>query len=114
MDISERIRELLRSEKCKWMSQNKIADEIGISHSVLSKLSNGKFKAPSADIIMAIAKYFDVTMDWIMGLSECRRADSNCAECGFNKMQIGKLQNALDAIAYDITVLRWWLNEKGL
>ena len=70
MNISEKVQELLKSKKCKGMGQNEIAEKIGISPSVLSKLCSGNSKAPSADTVLAIAKYFNVSTDWLLGLSD--------------------------------------------
>lgn len=80
MNISEKVQELLKSKK--GMGQNEIANEIGISPAVLSKLCNGNSKAPAADTVLAIAKYFNVSTDWLVGLSsipttywECKSND---------------------------------------
>lgn len=69
----KRVNELFADAK-----QNEIAEKIGISPSVLSKLCSGNSKAPSADTVVKIATYFNVSTDWLLGLSSIPR---NCSEC---------------------------------
>lgn len=68
MDLSQKIRGLFNSPKCQGKSQNEIANEIGIASSVLTKIKQGKSTDPSAGTIYAIAKYFEVSADWLLGL----------------------------------------------
>lgn len=68
MNISKRIVELLSTIPNK--GQNEIAQEIGIAPSVISKLKQGQSKDPSAETIVAIAKYFNVSTDWLLGLTD--------------------------------------------
>lgn len=68
MDISKKVCALLNSLKCQGKSQNEIANEIGIASSVLTKIKQGKSTDPSAGTIYAIAKYFEVSADWLLGL----------------------------------------------
>ena len=90
MDISEKVQELLKSKKCKGMGQNEIAEKIGISPSVLSKLCSGNSKAPSADTIFAIAKYFNVSADWLLGLNDfpipCKDLAEGCKKTDPEKL----------------------------
>lgn len=97
MNISEKIQELLKSKKRKGISQNEIAEKIGIAPSVLSKLISGNSKAPSADTVLAIAKYFNVSTDWLLGLSDNPTTDkatkSLCKTLGLSDVAIHFLQN---------------------
>ena len=97
MNISEKVQELLKSKKCKGMGQNEIAEKIGISPSVLSKLCSGNSKAPSADTVFSIAKYFNVSADWLLGLSDNSTTDkatkSLCKTLGLSDISIEFLKN---------------------
>lgn len=109
MNISEKVQELLKSKKCKGMGQNEIAEKIGISPSVLSKLCSGNSKAPSADTVLAIAKYFNVSTDWLLGLSDNPTTDkatkSLCKTLGLSDVAVFFLkdennQNIRDVINF--------------
>lgn len=68
-NFSERLYEL-RSEH--GISQVQLAKEIGFSRSVLGYWEKGT-KVPNANAIIALAKYFDVTSDYLLGLSDEER-----------------------------------------
>ena len=59
-----RIRELRCERK---ISQAALANAVGISQSVLCDYENGKAE-PTAPVIIALAKYFCVTTDFLLGL----------------------------------------------
>lgn len=65
-NFSERLVEL-RTEK--GLSQVRLAKEIGFSRSVLGYWEKGT-KIPNANAIIVLAKYFDVTSDYLLGLSD--------------------------------------------
>ena len=73
INISERVIELLESEKGK--SQNDLALEIGLAPSVISKIKTGRSQDPSAETVAALAKYFNVSADWILGLTDIKTTD---------------------------------------
>ncbi|WP_019155442.1 helix-turn-helix transcriptional regulator [Robertmurraya massiliosenegalensis] len=50
----------------KGISQNKLADSIGVSSGYLSRIKNGKRLNPSVPIAMAIAKELDIPMEELM------------------------------------------------
>ena len=60
---SERIKELMGDE-----TQTSFAKRIGASQPLVSKLIGGEL--PSTTILLAIAKEYDVSVDWLLGLSE--------------------------------------------
>jgi len=64
MSYSERIKELRIS---KGLSQMQLAQATGISQSAIAKWELGKTE-PTASAIIALAKYFDETSDYILGL----------------------------------------------
>ena len=64
----ERIKELKGSD-----SQEEFARRINMTQSNVSKLLNGV--PPSASTLIAIAGEYDVSVDWLLGLSEQKKAD---------------------------------------
>lgn len=72
--------EQARGEGAKRRSVNDIAKDIGIDNSMLSKYRNGK--SLTIDSLVKIAKYFDKSTDYLLGLSdtESLTPDRNNAE----------------------------------
>ena len=62
----ERIRQLRLED---GLSQAQLAQEIGISQSAIGYWEQGS-RVPNANAIIALAKYFGVTSDYILGLSD--------------------------------------------
>lgn len=57
----------LRMEK--GLTQEELAKQINFSLSVVNKWENGK-KNPSVDAIKVLAKFFNVSADYLLGLEE--------------------------------------------
>lgn len=51
----------------KSLTQEELAKELNFSMSVVNKWENGK-KNPSVDSLKILAKYFDVTIDYLLGI----------------------------------------------
>ena len=64
--VKERVMELVDSA---GISRKKCAKEIGISYTTLNSIYNHG-KVVRVHIILQIANYFDVSMDYVLGLSE--------------------------------------------
>lgn len=62
----ERLKKL-RSKKC--ISLNKLAKELGFPQSRLYRIENGELNL-TTNILIAYAKYFNVSTDYILGLKE--------------------------------------------
>lgn len=60
--FAEMVAELLEE---KGITKYKLAEDVGISKSVLSDYCNGKVQ-PTADVIIKVAKYFDVSSDYLL------------------------------------------------
>ena len=56
----------LRKEK--GLSQKKLADAIGVSQAAIAKIEINRNEATS-DTIRKLAKYFDVSADYLLGLT---------------------------------------------
>lgn len=66
--LSERIK-LLREELN--LTQFQLAEKLGIATSSISQYESGD-RIPSDDIKIKLAKFFDVSLDFLMGLSDIR------------------------------------------
>lgn len=66
MEFKDRLKEL-RIEK--GLSQMQLALKLNVSQSAIAKWELGKTE-PTASAIIAIAKFFDETTDYILGLED--------------------------------------------
>jgi transcriptional regulator with XRE-family HTH domain len=67
MIIGERIRQLREHQ---GMSQAGLARTLGASNMAIHFLENGTTRAPHIDRLIAIATLFNVSMDYLVGLTE--------------------------------------------
>ena len=65
-EFAERIKSL-RQEK--GVGQNKMAEDLQVSNASISYWETGK-QIPSAEVIYKMAKYFNVSADYILGIVE--------------------------------------------
>ena len=70
LSYTERLKEL-RNEA--GLSQEKLAKKIYISQSCMSKYECGKSPMPTS-IAIALAKYYNVCIDYLIGLTDERRS----------------------------------------
>lgn len=66
IQFGERIK-ALRVEK--GVGQNKIAEDLCLSNASISYWETGK-QIPSAEVVYKLAKYFNVSADYLLGLKE--------------------------------------------
>lgn len=64
--FGEKVEELLKENN---YTKYKLAKDTGISKSVLSDYCKGKVQ-PTADIIIIVARFFDVSTDFLLGLED--------------------------------------------
>lgn len=64
--FSERLKEL-RIEKN--LTQSTLAKETGFSQAAIARWEAG-LQVPNIEVLVAFAKYFDVTTDFLLGLEE--------------------------------------------
>ena len=62
MALSEKIYEL---RKKGGLSQEQLAEQLGVSRQAISKWESGK-ATPESDTLISISKYFNVTLDFLM------------------------------------------------
>lgn len=71
--IKRRIQELLFEKR---ITQQDLAHEIGLTPATLSRNLSGTH-APKAEVIVAIANYFNVSTDYLLGLTDNRHSHNN-------------------------------------
>lgn len=64
--ISEKLK-LLRKEQA--ISQQEVADAIGVTKSAYSNYEQG-IREPSFDVLKKLCKYYQVTSDYMLGLED--------------------------------------------
>lgn len=70
-DLPERIK-YLREQK--EISQSDLAKRIGIDASRLSRIESGEIQKVSDDVVLAIAQIFEVSTDFLLGVTDDPRA----------------------------------------
>lgn len=101
MKFNERFKEIIKES---GKQQKEIAEKIGVAPSTISKLLNENTE-PSAYVLVQIAKCFNVSVDWLLGISESKQVreirKSECRTLG------------LSDYAIDILRKNAWQNRKG-
>ena len=67
-ELHDRLRELREARGIK--SQEKLADLVGVTRSTYGRVENGQTKAISSDMLIKLAKFYNVPTDYILGLSD--------------------------------------------
>lgn len=62
-ELGNRLKDLLASHN---MSQRELARKVGISNTTISRIVKGQGDV-MLSVLIAIADYFDVTIDWLVG-----------------------------------------------
>lgn len=66
MNIGTRIKELRKSMQ---LTQQELADRLGIDRSTIAKYETNS-RIPEAKTIVQLAKFFDCTTDFLLGISD--------------------------------------------
>lgn len=77
----------------KGLTQTQAASAIGVTRSVISLYEN-EMRQPSPDIIIALARLYGVTTDYLLGIDERRFVDVS----GLNAQEIAAIQNMIDLL----------------
>ena len=65
-EFSERLRELRVD---KGLSQRGLAELAGFSHTAIRRWEDG-IQIPNIEVLVVLAKFFDVTTDYLLGLTD--------------------------------------------
>ncbi len=79
--IGKIIKDLRKEIGC---TQNKLANILGVTQDSISLWENGK-RIPDTQYVIAMAKFFDVTADYLLGLND-----------EYQSLQIHKVNSTLD------------------
>lgn len=60
--------------------QIELSEAIGISQGMISGIKQKKLKSPGADIICRIAQHFNVSTDWLLGISDIKQLTNDAKE----------------------------------
>lgn len=64
-----------QERELKNLSQNDLANILGVSQQSISKYENGSREA-GYDILIQMSKFFDVSIDYLLGLSNVRKIET--------------------------------------
>ena len=94
----QRIRNL---REAAFITQKDFAERIGVAPSQLSRIESGETKTISSDILIAIATEFDVSTDYLLGLSQTKNhpnadlADLRLSDDMIELLKSGRVDNSL-------------------
>lgn len=74
--FAERLSDLVQAKKNQGLSHDEISREIGVSSGVLSEWMSDN-KTASIENLGKLSRYFSVTSDYLLGLSEAKTADKD-------------------------------------
>lgn len=69
IDLKNRVKELRKERNLK---QDELANKINVSQQTISRIENGDNSLP-ADTLIDLAEFFDVSIDYILYLTDSRR-----------------------------------------
>lgn len=95
--FKSRIKELRGSK-----NQSEVAKEIGISRSALSYYESGD-RTPDINVLYSLAKYYDVTTDYLLGLSDTPKPDIESAAISD---KLGLTQHSIDFLSNTNNIVR--------
>ena len=72
LSIQEKLEDL---RKERGLKQDVVATAVGITISTLSKYENKDNKAYNLDVLAKLAKYYDVSLEWLAGNTEVREVN---------------------------------------
>ena len=81
-------------------TQAELVKALGLSNGTIANLKNKKGQVPSADTVCALSNYFNVSTDWLLGLTDTKSTDKAtqelCATLGLNENTINCLLDDTD------------------
>lgn len=75
------------------LTQSQLSQKLGLTKSVISAYENG-IRMPSYDVLIAIARLFKVTTDYLLGIENKQEIDLS----GLSKEEIDALLNLISAM----------------
>lgn len=89
MSIGDRIQSLRKS---KGISQEELADKIGVSRQAVSKWESEQ-STPDIDKIILLSEYFETTTDYLLkGIEPTKQSEKNGMPCCFPQPELSSTQ----------------------
>lgn len=106
MTFGERLTQLCED---KNISQRKLAQLLGVSHSMINRFATG-ITEPKTNQIIIIAEILGVTTDYLLGVTEIPGTDKWVEQ--YLESQISMLSKSEDyAKQHEATSAKYWLNK---
>jgi len=84
-------------------TQAELVEHLGLSNGSVANLKNKKGQTPSAETVCALANYFNVSTDWLLGLTDVQTTDKAtkelCDTLGLSEETIKCFQDSTDPYA---------------
>ena len=87
LSIQEKLWDLRKERK---LNLEEVATAVDISPATLSNYENKDYKDISLSLLTKLAKYYQVSLDWLAGLSETKRHRDRAGDCHPNGENAGK------------------------
>lgn len=98
MTFGERLR-YLREER--ELRQQDIADKVNISKRMIGYYESDKHFPRDANMVIALAKFFDVSLDYLFGITDIRKNDIISAiNKDFSELSKEKQRDVIDYIKF--------------
>lgn len=91
MALSERLYEL---RKKSGLSQEQLAERLGVSRQAVSKWESGK-SVPESDTLISLSAYYHVTLDYLVNDHDVTSEEASGAEENLTKNQHGRIKRGL-------------------
>ena len=89
--FAKRLRELIETS---GVSQAELANSVGVTRQAINSYTLGN-TVPNSDVLTDIAKYFDVSADYLLGLTDVKSNDTTvksiCEEIGLSDKSVNLL-----------------------
>ena len=106
--ISEKLSEL-RAEK--GVTQDEVADELSISNKTISKWENG-MSEPDLSMLIALARYYNVTTDALLGLEEGKKGMKQMLQDQFRDLDLESMARKAFAINREMIPIGFYTASK--
>ncbi len=81
------LKNLKHLRQTEGISQKQLAESIGVSQQSINKYENHKIE-PDIDTMIALAEYFQTSVDYLVGHTEVRRKIEETATCELNAEEL--------------------------
>lgn len=82
----------------RGLTQKQLAEEFHVSNSSISSLETG-YRVPSVEMLVNLAAYFDVTTDYLLGLSDSSLSPSVLSKRIAQEVTAAELINMIESLS---------------